>query len=138
MTGHEAERRALLAPVLLLLLAEREGHGYELAQRLGEFGCANTESAPVYRLLRALESDGDVLSHWDTSATGPARRVYSITPQGSMELALWFVRLGEVHGTLHVFLERYAQLEGVGSGAGEAGGARSDPRRPGHIRRMRR
>ena len=68
MTGHEVERRALLTPVLLLLLAERQGHGYELVQRLGAFGCAEADPAHVYRLLRGMESSGEVTSHWHASA----------------------------------------------------------------------
>ncbi|MFD4028577.1 helix-turn-helix transcriptional regulator [Streptomyces sp. NPDC058576] len=141
MAGHEVERRALLTPVLLLLLAERRGHGYELVQRLGAFGWEEAESAHVYRLLRGMEKCGEVTSHWCASASGPARRVYAITPQGAMDLALWFVRLGELHGTLHLFLERYVQLKDVGGGD-------EPPRRSGHpalhsghgdyIRRMRR
>ncbi|GGO87942.1 helix-turn-helix transcriptional regulator [Wenjunlia tyrosinilytica] len=111
MTVHGVERRALAVPVLLLLVAERPDHGYELVQRMEAFGWPMTESAHVYRLLRGMEHDGVVASSWRASATGPARREYEITPKGAMELALWFMRLGELHSTLHVFLERYAQLE---------------------------
>ncbi|MER6770266.1 helix-turn-helix transcriptional regulator [Streptomyces bacillaris] len=139
MPGHEVERRALLTPVLLLLLAERRGHGYELVQRLGSFGWEEAESAHVYRLLRSMEKCGEVTSQWCASASGPARRVYAITPQGAMNLALWFVRLGELHSTLHLFLERYVQLEDVGGEDARPSG--HPPHRSGHgdyIRRMRR
>ncbi len=133
MTGQEVERRALLTPVLLLLLAERQGHGYELVQRLGAFGCGDADQAHVYRLLRGMESSGEVTSHWRASESGPARRVYAITQQGAMNLALWFVRLGELHGALHLFLERYVQLEDVGGRAGRDGGSpRADGRPPDH------
>ncbi|MEU4084455.1 helix-turn-helix transcriptional regulator [Streptomyces aureus] len=135
MTGQEVERRALLTPVLLLLLAERQGHGYELVQRLGAFGCGDADQAHVYRLLRGMESSGEVTSHWRASESGPARRVYAITQQGAMNLALWFVRLGDLHGTLHLFLERYVQLEDVGTRAGRDGaGPRAGARPPDHAR----
>ncbi|MFE2035231.1 helix-turn-helix transcriptional regulator [Streptomyces scopuliridis] len=120
MTTHDTERRALMTPVILLLLSERPGHGYELTQRLGAFGWAEAESAHVYRLLRGMEKCGQISSQWRASASGPARREYEITAAGSMSLALWFVRLGELHSTLHLFLERYVQLNGpdlAGSGA---------------------
>ncbi|MFD7898088.1 helix-turn-helix transcriptional regulator [Streptomyces sp. NPDC059479] len=122
MTTHDTERRALMNPVILLLLAERPGHGYELTQRLGAFGWAEAESAHVYRLLRGMEKGGQISSQWRASVSGPARREYEITPAGSMSLSLWFVRLGELHSTLHLFLERYVQLSGPGSGpvGGEA------------------
>ncbi|MFJ3496300.1 helix-turn-helix transcriptional regulator [Streptomyces sp. NPDC086091] len=110
MDAHEAECRSLLPPVLLLLLAERPGHGYELVRRLAAMGWTDIDSAHVYRLLRGLEACGSVTSSWDASFHGPARRVYTVTHQGAMELALSFVRLGELHGVLHLFLERYGQL----------------------------
>jgi PadR family transcriptional regulator PadR len=113
MTTNDSERRALMTPVILLLLAERPGHGYELTQRLGAFGWAEAESAHVYRLLRGMDKCGQISSQWRASASGPARREYEITPAGSMTLALWFVRLGELHSTLHLFLERYIQLNGT-------------------------
>ncbi|GAA1189420.1 hypothetical protein GCM10009654_53700 [Streptomyces hebeiensis] len=131
MPTHDTERRALMHPVILLLLAERPGHGYELTQRLGAFGWAEAESAHVYRLLRGLEKDGRISSRWRASASGPARRVYEITPAGSTSLALWFVRLGELHTTLHQFLERYIQLNANGgSGRGVVPAVRSLPEGP--------
>ncbi|MEU7422998.1 helix-turn-helix transcriptional regulator [Streptomyces sp. NPDC040750] len=135
MNAHEAERRTLLTPVLLLLLAERRGHGYELVQRLVGMGWPEVESAHVYRVLRGLEGCGSVTSCWDSSDHGPARRVYTLTEQGAMELALWFVRLGEMHGVLHVFLERYVQLtDAAGPGGSRLPRASSST---GHIRRIR-
>src|SRR5882757_8176968 len=134
MTTHDTERRALMTPVILLLLAERPGHGYELTQRLGAFGWAEAESAHVYRLLRGMEKCGQISSQWRASTSGPARREYEITPAGSMSLALWFVRLGELHGTLHLFLERYVQLDGTdGLTAGASGDARPGTARPGTV-----
>ncbi|MCS0639511.1 helix-turn-helix transcriptional regulator [Streptomyces sp. LP05-1] len=109
--SHENERRALLAPVVLLLLAERPGHGYELVQRLREFGWPGADSAHVYRLLRSMEECGAIASRWRATGTGPARREYRLTPEGDAELALWSARLGELHDTLHVFLKRYRAVD---------------------------
>ncbi|MGN5377457.1 hypothetical protein BIV25_07285 [Streptomyces sp. MUSC 14] len=138
MNPYEAERRTLLTPVLLLLLAERRGHGYELVRRLADMGWRDAESAHVYRVLRGLETCGAVTSHWDASDHGPARRVYALTHQGAMELALWFVRLGELHGILHVFLERYVQLtDATGCGDDRPSAPPTDPASAAHMRRMR-
>ncbi|MFE9258092.1 helix-turn-helix transcriptional regulator [Streptomyces sp. NPDC006879] len=117
METHGGERRGVLVPVLLLLLAERRGHGYELMERLRDFGCAGTEPAHVYRLLRTLEAAGSVTSHWRASDSGPARREYRLTGQGARELTHSFARLGALHMTLHLFLERCDQL-GVTEPAG--------------------
>lgn len=110
MDTHDSERRAVQAPVLLLLLAEHPAHGYELIRRLRAFGRAPADSAQVYRLLRALEAEGSVVSRWRASASGPARREYQLTEQGDAALRRASVRLTELDGTLHRFLERYDRL----------------------------
>ncbi|MCI4463636.1 MAG: helix-turn-helix transcriptional regulator, partial [Caldisericum sp.] len=65
-------------------------HGYELINSLSTiFPQEATQTSSVmgnyYRLLRELELLGLVNSSWDTSGSGPARRVYSITEKGKLE-----------------------------------------------------
>lgn len=50
--------RELLAPSLLLLLAEAPGHGYELMDRLRPLGFDWGGPGPIYRELRTLEDAG--------------------------------------------------------------------------------
>lgn len=74
--------RVLLRPCLLLLLAERPGHGYDLVDRLRSLGFDWGGAGPLYQTLRRLEGAGVVVSSWDASEAGPARRTYQLTPQG--------------------------------------------------------
>jgi len=78
--------RELLAPSLLLLLAESPGHGYELMERLKPLGFDWGGPGPIYRDLRALEEDGLIASDWFVGQSGPGRRVYEITPSGRESL----------------------------------------------------
>lgn len=76
--------RNYLRACILLLLAEEAGYGYELSSHLPDLG-ADSKSlhrGGTYRVLRQLEQDGLVLSHWDHSESGPPRRVYTITGEG--------------------------------------------------------
>jgi poly-beta-hydroxybutyrate-responsive repressor len=84
--AEEVRARGLLRPAILLLLKERESHGYELVSRLGELGFEVSDFGGLYRTLRGMEEDGLVTSSWGTPARGPARRVYSLTPQGEEQL----------------------------------------------------
>ena len=79
----------LLTTSLLAFLKAYDAHGYELTQRLSEAGLPPFDPGAVYRTLRQLESTGLVSSFWDTSARGPARRMYSLTKAGEMFLASW-------------------------------------------------
>ena len=56
--------------------------------------------AGVYRFLKAMEDRGLVECEWDLSQTGPARRVFRITPQGRACLAKWVCTLEEYAGEL--------------------------------------
>jgi DNA-binding PadR family transcriptional regulator len=74
--------RELVAPSLLLLLAESPGHGYELMERLRPLGFDWGGPGPIYRELRSLEDAGLIVSDWFVGQSGPVRRVYEITPSG--------------------------------------------------------
>jgi PadR family transcriptional regulator, regulatory protein PadR len=106
----DLEPRNFLQPCLLLLLAERADHGYELASRLRPLHDGEGDSGGVYRALRGLEKHGLVRSEWRTSDVGPARRTYHITSAGLALLAHQVAELQRTHDVLHVFLERYAEV----------------------------
>src|SRR5947209_18200727 len=96
----DLEPRNFLQPCLLLLLAERADHGYELATRLRPLHDGDGDSGGVYRALRNLEKQGLVGSEWCTSEVGPARRTYHITPAGAAVLAVHARDLEHVQGVL--------------------------------------
>src|SRR5438552_3323064 len=78
--GHWAVRARVerfLEPALLLLLAERPLHGYELLDVLPELiGEQRVDVGNLYRVLRALEEEGIVSSEWSADLPGPAKRTY--------------------------------------------------------------
>jgi PadR family transcriptional regulator PadR len=95
-------------PVILLMLKKKGGsYGYDLAANLGEYALtdAQIEGAALYRTLRRLEENRYVVSDWDTSNGGPARRVYTLTRDGERHLREW----AEVLGNLGVAMSRFAR-----------------------------
>lgn len=98
-----------LEPCLLLLLHRDEAHGYELLEGLGPFGFGQNpvDLSTVYRMLRGLEEQEFVISHWDTDSGGPARRLYRIREEGDRYLAWWVEDLRETDRVLHYFLDTY-------------------------------
>ncbi len=105
-----------LEPCLLLLLHQRQSHGYELLDGLAPFGFGQNpvDLSTVYRLLRHLEMHGLVTSQWDTAGHGPARRVYQITEAGEAYLQRWVADLRETDRVLHHFLQVYDKRLGRG------------------------
>jgi PadR family transcriptional regulator PadR len=82
----------LVEPALLYLLGHgAAAHGYDLLSEVNAMGLTDTpvDPAAIYRTLRQLEAEGAVVSTWDTSGAGPARRNYELTPLGWARLAAW-------------------------------------------------
>ncbi|MDQ0213983.1 poly-beta-hydroxybutyrate-responsive repressor [Oikeobacillus pervagus] len=99
-----------MIPVLLLLLRDWNAHGYELMQKLIQFGFHSIDQGNFYRILRQLEKDELVTSEWDTSAGGPAKRIYSLTSAGEQYLQLWADSLGHYQKMLDQFFNMYSQF----------------------------
>lgn len=102
-----SQPRQLLQPFLLLALQQWQSHGYELIGRMAQFGFETLDRASVYRTLRQLEKDGLVVSGWDTSKDGPARRLYSLTDAGHDYLQVWAASLRGYQMMLNNFFTLY-------------------------------
>lgn len=100
-----------LPAFILLILAEAPAHGAgvhaALTRRIQDF---KPDTAAVYRALQALETQNEVLAQWDTSGSGPARKVYSLTPAGLAKLADWKVDIEHRVAILSDFLRTYQAL----------------------------
>jgi len=100
--------RGFIQPLILLQLAKQPVHGYELMEGLDKSGgLASSDPGNLYRILRNLEDEGLVISKWDTTGTGPARRVYELTEDGHTNLAAWVANLNETRKKLDAFLLDY-------------------------------
>ena len=97
-------------PRLLLELAKKPAHGYELIERLGQESSPSPDPGNFYRMLRSLEEEGLVCSTWDTQNTGPARRVYELTDQGLEFLHAWAVTIHQTRQSLDRFTSDYETL----------------------------
>jgi PadR family transcriptional regulator PadR len=95
-------------PAVLLLLAERPRHGYELIEELPELVREErVDVGNLYRFLRALEEDGILESEWNADLPGPARRTYRLTDTGRGLLARWAEALRGTQTDIAQFLERH-------------------------------
>ena len=90
----------LLSTSLLAFLKNWNAYGYQLSQQMADAGMPECDSGTVYRTLRQLERSGFVSSFWDTSESGPARRMYSLTSAGDLFLASWIETLKNYQNVL--------------------------------------
>ncbi|MDA8283712.1 MAG: PadR family transcriptional regulator [Actinomycetota bacterium] len=114
-------------PAVLLLLAEGESHGYQLADRLEVLlDEGRVDFGNLYRLLRALEEEGLVASRWSEEAPGPQKRVYELTGEGASLLAAWVASLRARSERIGALLARHEALHPPAHPRGDRIDQRSD------------
>lgn len=105
-------------PVILFLLQQKgQSYGYDLAGDLNNHSLtdAEIERAALYRTLRQLEASGHVVSEWDTSQPGPARRLYHLTDSGRQHLKEWEVVLDRLAASLVRLVDDIRSLDSTGA-----------------------
>lgn len=95
-------------PVALVRLREESSYGYELIERLAEFGFDDLNPGTVYRALRRMEREELCQSEWETIRSGPARRMYSVTEKGLAYLDTWAQACEQYQEVLDAFTNAYA------------------------------
>lgn len=101
-------------PVVLLLLKKKgQSYGYDLAGALQEHALtdAKIERAALYRTLRQLERNGNVISQWNVETGGPARRIYQLTASGEEHLTEWATVLDHVSKSMTRFVKKAHALK---------------------------
>jgi PadR family transcriptional regulator PadR len=94
-------------PVVLLLLKKKgRSYGYDLSGEFQEYALtdAEIERGALYRTLRQLEINRNVVSEWDVEESGPARRVYKLTAKGERHLDEWATVLEHVSKSMARFV----------------------------------
>ena len=102
-----------IQPSILMALSDRPSYGYELIQVISQFGFVEGQAPPgmIYRHLRDLEENGLVASECETDGTGPAKRVYQLTGEGSAVLDYWITYMKKQAERLLNFVERYESIK---------------------------
>ena len=106
----------MIQPMLLLLILKKPTHGYELIQSFNALHEGEiVEPGTIYRNLRRMEKEGFVLSSWEASESGPARRKYDITEEGIKALQEAVLKLERQKQQIEDFLTEYNDLTARGS-----------------------
>jgi len=82
----------LIQPAIMAVLARGPLHGYCIVQRLARTPVLDgdrPDPTGVYRMLRGMEDRVLVVSSWGLSDSGPAKRLYRLTPAGRRCLGRW-------------------------------------------------
>jgi len=101
----------------MMILAKGPLHGYRIvheAARTPILAGSGPDRTGVYRVLRALERRGFVISAWDFSDRGPARRSYRLTAAGRKCLDRWIETLDQYRRAISKLLAAARQASAAG------------------------
>jgi PadR family transcriptional regulator, regulatory protein PadR len=77
-------RKGVVELLVLRLLAHGgELHGYAIVKELLALGRMVAGESTVYPVLKRLEADGMLASHWVESSSGPPRKYYRVSDAGA-------------------------------------------------------
>ena len=79
-------RRGVVEYCVLAMLEARERYAFDLVRTLAEVDGMVTSEGTIYPMLSRLRRDGTVESTWRESPSGPPRRYYRLTPEGTRAL----------------------------------------------------
>ena len=100
-------------PAVMTVLAGGDLHGYQIVKRLTRLptlGGSRPDSTGVYRVLRSMEKQGFVVSTWDLSDRGPAKKSYRLTSSGRQCLCQWVTTLEEYRTAISGLLRAARQV----------------------------
>lgn len=78
--------KGIIDGCILSIISEREVYGYELAERLEQFGFEDFSEGTIYPLLLRMQKENLLTSTLKKSTAGPKRKYYSLTEKGELEL----------------------------------------------------
>jgi PadR family transcriptional regulator PadR len=103
-----ALQRACLPMLVLDVLSVAPRHGYGISQALESAGLQPIRGAQLYPALVRLEDEGAILARWESSESGPARKVYVLTEDGREQRT-------RLHAQWEAFVQAAASLTGTPS-----------------------
>lgn len=79
--------RGVLETLVLAVVEHEPLHGYGIAARLEELGAGEVQGGTLYPILKKLSTGGLIEADWNIGDSGPAKKVYRLTPDGTSALS---------------------------------------------------
>jgi PadR family transcriptional regulator PadR len=102
--------RGTLEGCILKIIEQNETYGYEIAEKLQNYGFSEISEGTIYPLLLRLEKNGFINAIKKQSALGPPRKYYSLTNEGKNELEEFYAIWREIqNGINSIFKDKEVQ-----------------------------
>ena len=104
--------KGTLEGCLLEIIRRREIYGYEISQELARCGFGEISDGTIYPLLMRLEKNGCIAATYRSSAAGPRRKYYTITPAGEAQLRQFRASWGELSAAVNLLFREEEPCNG--------------------------
>lgn len=81
--------KGVLEGCILLIIEQEETYGYEISQKLADYGFAAISEGSIYPLLLRLQKEKVIEGSIRKSKAGPKRKYYHLTDEGKKRVELF-------------------------------------------------
>lgn len=103
--------KGILDGCLLAIIKDKEVYGYELADKLENYGFHSFSEGTIYPLLMRMQKEELVTSTLKKSTAGPRRKYYSLTLKGEKELEMFIKRWDNLQANVNNVLHHESDTE---------------------------
>ena len=82
--------KGTLEGCILKIISHKETYGYEISEKLHDYGFSEISEGTIYPLLLRLEKNGLIKAQYRQSPVGPKRKYFSLLPKGRSEMDAFF------------------------------------------------
>jgi len=94
--------KGILEGCILKVISQKEIYGYEISEKLREYGFHDISEGTIYPLLLRLEKNNLISANYRESPVGPKRKYFSISSQGTEEMNIFFTGWLELSGAINI------------------------------------
>lgn len=103
--------KGIIDGCLLAIIKNKEVYGYELAEKLDDYGFHSFSEGTIYPLLMRMQKNKLVTSTLKKSIAGPKRKYYRLTTKGEKELELFKERWNILQESINNVLNFESKLD---------------------------
>ena len=105
--------KGVLEGCLLAVIGMGETYGYEMVEKLGDYGLTMVSEGSIYPVLLRMQKEGLVMTVMRPSPNGPKRKYYQLTEAGEEELAAFRGRWDVLSGAVDQLMKGSDEHEAI-------------------------
>lgn len=99
--------KGILEGCILKIISDQEVYGYEIAEKLKDYGLEDISEGTIYPLLLRLEKNDYLLSTKKDSHLGPKRKYYTLSSKGVEELNSFYTEWIEFQTSIDKIFNKF-------------------------------